>query len=174
MWTVVSCPDSGFGGGAKGFGSNTRQLRTNSVSVARVLAPAGLRSSPVLGAASRPSGSKLPRHSFSVPHNFSAVLRTAFFMPALLRHATGGRRDPSHLAFSPRIAHDIGFIQGLAGAFRGWRRCGGSWRWRTGTAAENDGAKYERHWSKNAFPKTVHRMTREKGCTHGCDNKTPP
>ncbi|PNB71760.1 hypothetical protein C1X64_23215 [Pseudomonas sp. GW456-E7] len=32
--------------------------------MARELAPAGLRSSPLYGAAARPSGSKLPRHCF--------------------------------------------------------------------------------------------------------------
>ncbi|MGR3966838.1 hypothetical protein FW800_20535 [Pseudomonas sp. 910_23] len=33
--------------------------------MARELAPAGLRSSPILRAASRPNGSKLPRHGIS-------------------------------------------------------------------------------------------------------------
>ncbi|MVV47894.1 hypothetical protein EJA72_06480 [Pseudomonas sp. PB120] len=43
--------------------------------VARELAPAGLRSSPnVFGAASRPSGSKLPRHK-SPPHKGMAITR---------------------------------------------------------------------------------------------------
>src|SRR5437762_506975 len=44
--------------------------------------------------------------------------------------------ESGHLpVFAPYIAQDIGFIHGLAGAFRrGWSDC---WRWgRTGAAAE--------------------------------------
>ena len=168
MWTVVSCPDPAGPGTHATVGASLLAMDVND----NVCLLIKTRRFQVHRRSS--SRSKLAPTDVGRSADRSAVLGTAFFMPALLRHATGGRRHPSHLAFGPRIAHDIGFIQGLAGAFRGWRRCGGRWRWRTGTAAENDGAKYERHWSKNAFPKTVHRMTREKGCTHGCDNKTPP
>jgi hypothetical protein len=77
-----------------------------------------------------------------------------------------------HLPFRPHIAHYLGAIGGLAGLFRRWRWCGRRWRWRTGAAAENDCA--ERQGCKNAFPKTFHRLTRDKGCTHLCDNRTPP
>ena len=77
-----------------------------------------------------------------------------------------------HLPFRPHIAHYLGAIGGLAGLFRRWRWCGRRWRWRTGAAAENDCA--ERQGCKNAFPKTFHRLTRDKRCTHLCDNRTPP
>jgi hypothetical protein len=43
--------------------------------VARELAPVGLCSSPkIVGGASHPSGSKLPRHRFTVFFNFAAIL----------------------------------------------------------------------------------------------------
>ncbi|AZF38442.1 hypothetical protein C4J85_3691 [Pseudomonas sp. R4-34-07] len=41
---------------------NASQLRTNTVPVARELAPAGPRSGPKNGTAAQSSGSKLPRH----------------------------------------------------------------------------------------------------------------
>ncbi|ARB26797.1 hypothetical protein F7R12_03675 [Pseudomonas tolaasii] len=61
---------------------NASQLRANAVPVARELAPAGLRSSPRLfkqraGAASRPSGSKLPRHRKPGHHKSRSIYRPA-------------------------------------------------------------------------------------------------
>jgi len=74
--------------------------------------------------------------------------------------------------FRPHIARDLGAVGGLAGRLWGRWRCSRRWwRW-TGTAPEYQGTQCNR--SKNALPKTFHRMTREEGCTHLCDNGTPP
>ncbi|CAI8866497.1 hypothetical protein EMIT0P74_20232 [Pseudomonas sp. IT-P74] len=64
--------------------------------------------------------------------------------PDLLRDATRRGGDAGHLPFfAPHIAQDIGFIHGLAGAFR--RRGSDRWRWRrTGTAAEDRHAQCQR------------------------------
>lgn len=62
----------------------------------------------------------------------------------LLRNTASRGGDSGHFAvFSPHIAQYIGFIHGLAGAYRwGWRD---RWRgWRAGAAAENRYAQCQR------------------------------
>ncbi|OWP72411.1 hypothetical protein CEC48_07795 [Pseudomonas sp. K2I15] len=51
---------------------NGKTLRSEPAFVARELAPAGLRSSPIFGVASQPSGSKLPRHNKPAPKKYCA------------------------------------------------------------------------------------------------------
>ncbi|PMZ15265.1 hypothetical protein C1Y08_14530 [Pseudomonas sp. FW306-02-F02-AA] len=46
----------------QGLSDKSKNLTLEAVSVVGGLAPAGLRSSPIFRPASRPSGSKLPRH----------------------------------------------------------------------------------------------------------------
>ena len=82
------------------------------------------------------------RSAISTVHSTRGLQRRQ--RPGLLRNAASRGGGSGHLAvFSPHITQYIGFIHGLAGAYRwGWRD---RWRgWRAGAAAENRYAQCQR------------------------------